>query len=449
MKFFLTLFFNLIFTSFLLSQEALSMTDAIQLALENVYQMEISRNELEIARNNNDWSIAGKYPTIDFDVQSNFRYNNVTNPASVVIETNASRVGVTPNLGVNFIAFDGFRIRFNKQQLEQLEDLSEGNLRLTIEQTIQDVMLAYYGTLAQQENLRVLRETLDLSRDRVDFDNLRREYGQAATFDVLQAQDAYLSDSTSYLLEVTNYENALRNLNLAMGLDDIDRRFNLTDTLVFEPLTTELSALENRMLANNVSLQNLFINRELAATNTSLQRSELYPTIGLGAGTSYDVGISYGSQTFNFGGDINEQEIPSVAAKTLNAFASVNLSYRITDFGGRKRRIESARLAEITAQLDVKDLQRALRTQLTNTYANYLNRIELFEVSQASLKNARQNLEIATERFRGGLINSFDFRIVQESYIRASQTRLLAVFNLKTVETDLLRLVGDLVLYGE
>ncbi len=438
----------IIISSLAIAQPELSMADAIQLALQNDYRLEISRNELEIAKNNNSWAIAGKYPTIDLGVSNNNSYANISNPASVVVETNRTTLGITPNAGLNFIIFDGYRIRFTKQQLEQLEVLSEGNFRLSIEQTVQEVMLAYFSALAQKENLTVLEETLELSRDRVNYDDLRRDYGQASTFDVLQSRDAYLSDSTSYLLQVTTYENALRNLNLAMGIDDLEQRYLLTDTLVYDGLEYSLQDLETRMLSNNVTLQNLFVNRDLASTNTSLQRSTRYPTLGLGAGLSYDVSLSDGTQTFNFGGDPDERPIPSVAAKTFNTFVNLNLTYRLTDFGARKRRIESAQLQEVTTQLDIKDYQRFLRTQLANTYANYLNRIELLQVTIASLENAQQNLRIATERFRGGLINSFDFRLVQQSYIQASQDRLLAIFNLKTTETDLLLLVGDLVQFG-
>ena len=48
-------------------------------------------------------------------------------------------------------------------------------------------------------------------------------------------------------------------------------------------------------------------------------------------------------------------------------------------------------------------------------------------------------------RFKGGLITSFDYRTIQLNFINASQARLNAIFNLKTTETDLIKLIGGLI----
>ena len=59
--------------------------------------------------------------------------------------------------------------------------------------------------------------------------------------------------------------------------------------------------------------------------------------------------------------------------------------------------------------------------------------------------NAKRNLEIGKERFDGGLISSFDYRVIQLAFVNASQARLNAIYNLKTTETELMRLTGQLV----
>ena len=64
---------------------------------------------------------------------------------------------------------------------------------------------------------------------------------------------------------------------------------------------------------------------------------------------------------------------------------------------------------------------------------------------QNLIQNAEENLEIANERFKGGLITSFDYRTIQLNFINASQSRLNAIFNLKTTETDMIKLIGGLI----
>ncbi len=423
-------------------QEPLSLADAIQIGLENNYQIQIAERDLEIAKNNNDWAIAGRYPNIDLSVNFNNNYNNINNPISFIPEISSFNTGITPGMQASWILFDGYRVRFTKSQLEELENRSNGNARLAVENAIQSVILAYYNALIQKEQLDVLEEVLQLSRDRIDYQNIRKEFGQSGTFDLLQAQDAYFNDSTTYLIQQNTYETALRNLNLAMGQDELNSVYTLADTLIYEPQTYDWEALETKMLANNQSLRNLFIDRELAGINTRINEAANYPTISTNAGMAYTYSLATGSGTTNDG----EERTLNVNQKTFNGFINFTATYNLFDFGVRKRRIENAKVEEMIAQLNVEDLKRNLRNQLANTLATYNNQKDLVLLTNNLLENARQNLEITEERFRGGLINSFDYRTVQLNYINASQSRLNAVFNLKNTETELIRLIGGLVM---
>ena len=123
----------------------------------------------------------------------------------------------------------------------------------------------------------------------------------------------------------------------------------------------------------------------------------------------------------------------------------MDITYNLFDWGIRKTRIQNAKVVEMQNQLQIEDLKRNLSTQLENIYATYQNRKEALALTIQLVDNARRNLDIAEERFRGGLINSFDYRTIQLSYINANQARLTAIFNLKTTETELIRLIGGLI----
>ena len=217
------------------AQEELSLSRAIEIGLENNYQVRIAEKDLSIARNSNDWGIAGKYPTVNLSLNSNNGYTNINNPASFLRKSSSVSTGITPGVDASFIIFDGYRIKFNKRQLEEIEKFSEGNVQVAVENTIQGIILSYQASLILVEQLKTLEEVLDLSRDRIAYEEARREFGQAGKFDLLQTQDAYLNDSTSYLALLTSYENSLRNLKLAIGDDDPASNYVLTDTLEFNP----------------------------------------------------------------------------------------------------------------------------------------------------------------------------------------------------------------------
>lgn len=428
-----------------LAQQPLSLSQAIETGLANNFQIQISEMQRDIAVNNDDWAVAGRYPSINLVVNSSNSYRNQSNPAGPLTKLNSLSPSLAPGIEANWVLFDGYRIRYTKQQLEQQSLINEWNIKLSVESAIQNIIQAYYNALLQQEQLDVVMEVLTLSRDRVAYQELRREFGQASTFDILQTQDAYLNDSTNYVVQLNTFETALRNLNLTMGVDDLNMRYSLTDELQYDVQEYALEVLQQRMMANNHLLQNQLANRELAAINTRIQESELKPSLSMQAGANYNVGISFGEQTLEFGTNISMRSLPQVAAKTLTGFVNFNATYPLFDGGVRQKRIENAKTEEIILLATISDLKRSLNTQLANALATYNTQKRLVEVTTALVENAHRNLEIAEERFRGGLINSFDYRIIQVNYINASQQRLNALLNLKNTETELVRLIGGLV----
>lgn len=428
------------------SQESLSLQQAIALGLKNNYQIQIAERNLEIAQSRNDWNIAGRYPTIDATLNLNNGYNNADNtqnPASFVRKSNLISSSLQPGAELNWTLYNGSRVHITKQQLEQLERLGQGNVQIAVENNIQNIILAYYQALVQQEQLRVREEVLKLSKERLDYTIARQEFGQAATFDVLQSQDAYINDSTSYLIQVNTLDNAFRSLNLSMGVDILSQRYQLTDRLEFVAQNYALDDLRTRMLASNRTLQNLFINRELAQLDTRLVESTKYPSLGLRAGGTYNINRNhFGASTLANG---DERDLGGVGTRSLNTFVNFSAFYNIFDWGVRRKNIENARVQEIIAQLGIEDFKRNVSTELENTLATYNNQKQLVQVTNQLVENARRSLTIAEDRFEAGLVNIFDYRQVQLSYINATQSRLNAIFNLKTTETDLIRLVGGLV----
>ena len=429
------------------AQTTLTLSDAIQEGLENNYQVRIATNELAIAENNDDFALTEKYPVISLGVNPGITYRDNRNPASIVVQSRTTSYTVGPSVNATWVIFNGGRIAVNKERLETLADLSEGELQLQIENTVQDIINAYYNAVVQREQIDVRERVLTLSRDRIRYQTVRAEYGQGGTFDELQARDAYLSDSIALTQQQVSYQNAVRDLLRVIGTDDPDRDVELTDALTYDPTGYDPEVLEAQLVAANRNLQNLLINRDLAALQTRLIQTEYKPVVGIGAGVGYDVGVQTGSQTFDFAGDqpSRVQDLPGVASRTLAGNLGFTASYLIYDGGNRRVREQSARLAEITAQLDYQSAQQELLMALRSTLALYDNQIRIVGITQDLIANAERNLQIAEERFSGGTINSFDFRQIQLNYANAEFQLLNALLNLKNTETELLRVTGQIV----
>jgi outer membrane protein len=426
-----------------LAQTPLSLEQAIEAGLANSLQLKGAQTNIAIAENNNNWANAGKAPTIDASLGFNNSFLFQENPASVLLEQTSLNNALVPGLNLNWTLFNGYRIKFTKAQLDQLEAQSQLNARTIVEGIVQEITLNYYQALVQQSQLDVLEEVLSLSRDRIAYEKARQEFGQAVTFDLLQTRDAYLNDSTNYILQQNNLDASLRNLKLAMRENDLSIEYRLSDSLGFDPQNYKLESLEQDLLSQNNSLKLQQLNRELTNINTRIQESARYPTVSLGAGLNYTASLANGEQVFSFNPD--PQTISGARANAINSFVNITASYRLFDGGIRKRSIENAQKQEIIAQYNTEDLKQQLRTQLANTLAGYEAQRRLVEVTQSRVENDRQNLDIARERFQGGLISSFDYRTIQLNFINANQNLLNALFNLKSTEVELMRLTGKLI----
>ncbi|MEM8586183.1 MAG: TolC family protein [Bacteroidota bacterium] len=429
----------------------LTLSEAIQRGLEQNYGIQIAEADLAAVNNDNNWALTGRYPTISLGLSPSVVFRDNVNPASIVSMSTITNYGVAPSANLNWTLFNGGRVRIAKEQLDALANLSESQLQIEVENTVQSIIQAYYQAVVQQERIGVLQRVNGLSRDRIEYQELRQEYGQGGSFDLLQARDAYLNDSINLQIQEFSYETALRNLLQLMGDEELNTDIQLTTALSESESTYNRQALIDRMLSSNANLSALRVNQELAAINTRLAESENSIQIGLQAGLSYDITVQTGTQTFDFGSDqpTREQELPGVASRTLQGNLGINATYLLFDGGARNVRTQTARLREVTSRLDLEGTKQQLKSTLLNLLASYDNQLAVLALTRQLIDNAAANLELAEERLRGGTINSFDYRAVQLSYLNAEFQLLQALLDLKVTETDILRLTGQIVNGGQ
>lgn len=422
------------------AQKPLSLEDAIKMGLKNNFQIEIAERNLEIATNNNDWKNTNRYPRIDFNANAQNSASRVTPAISFIdgsYNSQASRIGAS--LDLNWTLFDGHSARINKTRFEELERQGQSSLAVQVETAVRNIILNYYNVLINTEQLKVVQEVLTLSRDRIKYQEIRREFGQAGRFDILQSQDAYLNDSTNYLVQQNSYETAMRNLLLAIGEKDLNKKYEITDRLTYQAQSYSYEDLRRKMMANNTELLNLMVNRNLARIEKDVQKTGKKPSLNLGAGIAPTLDLQNSDALF-MGTPFGFQ-----AGNDLTGYINLSLNVPLYDAGQNRRNVENAEIQENIAELQIEDLQRTLSYTLKNTIETYNNQRRLVKLTEELIENARENLDIADEQFKNGAINSFDYRSIQVSFINASQARLSAIFNLKNTETELIRLIGGLV----
>ena len=402
------------------SQENLSLSESLERAMAHNYGLIISRADAEIASINNNPGNAGRYPTIGFDASQNNSYD-------LRGETLSNRF--SSGIGLNWVLFDGFRVTITQAKLDNLEELSEGRLAVMIESTIQDVILSYYNVLLQQEQLKVLESVMRLSEDRYRYEQEHKALGGSVTYNVLQAQNTWLTDKANFMNQEVLLRNSIRNLNFLMG-ESPTLTWIFTQAFVADTSDYVMADLLERMKASNQTLKNQYTSLLLAEKETSLRRANYSPTLSLGAGVDMSESwTSTGTQ-------------PTVNNGSMSPYGNLRLSWDIYSAGVRRRSVEVARINEDVARVEIREMEHALTNELYNLLDYYQVRTALLNVAEENLAAAELNLQISEEKYRSGVINSFNYRDIQLIYLSAAIGRLRAVYNLVDSRTRLTRITG-------
>ncbi len=415
-----------LFSSFALAaqEETLSLSGAIEKALESNYGIMIAKSDIRISEVNNTWEAAGRFPTIGFTATPSYRNELVGENATT---------SFSGNLSLNWTLFNGFRVLITKEKLDKLQELAVGRSGVVVENTIQDVMLGYYNILLQQKRLEVLGTLMKLSEDRYKYEQTKYDIGGSVTYNVLLAKNIYLDDKASYLNQEVVVKNAVRNLNFLLG-EQAAKQWNFNEDFSSDTTEYVLGDLMDKMMASNQTLKNQYINLMLQQEEIKLQQSSLYPRLSLNAG----IGNSY---------SWNDPEIPTSAnpVETMTPNGSLTLSYDIYSAGSRRRTINIARINEGISQVETEEMKHSLTNQLYNEFETYNLRKVLLNVSNESLEAAKLNLQIAEEKFKSGAINSFNYRDIQLNYLNSALSQLQSVYNLIYSNTTLTRLTGGFI----
>lgn len=429
----------LIFFSFtIVAQQPLSLQRAISIGLENNHNIEISELQIQIAENNNSWARAGRTPTITADVRYNNNLTKENNQASF-LRGEYYTGSISPSLNLSWTLYNGGLTGNTKESLETNVLLQKQLSATTVQQTIVNIQQAYYDVLLQESRLNTIEDVMALSKDRLAYEETRKEFGSSNTFSLIQFEDAFLTDTTTYTIQTNQVTIARRNLIRAMNEDVNVTYYNLTDNLSIVDDQLDANELESTLLDSNPDLKTLDLNRRLAAVNTRIEQSFRKPTVTFNTGLSgaYNIFKSYGTDP-NTG-----ESIPTRTGDTYRLTAAVSASYLLYDGGVRNSNIENARLNESIAELDILETTAALKTQLKLLVDNYNNQLSQLEILDSQLDNAIKNLQISEERLKTGTINSLDYRQIQNAFTNVSFNRTNTIYNLLAIRTDIAYLIGE------
>lgn len=410
----------------------------IEAGLQKNYDIRIMRNNQEISDNNLTVGNAGYLPSVDLTTGYSGSVNNTTqNLANGEKNKNSDIHNQLLNAGVNlnWTVFDGFNIQTNHQRLKELQKMGELNTRLTIENFVSGLTSEYYNYIQQNIRLKNLKSAVKLSKERLRIVEARYEIGAGSRLDLQQAKVDFNSDSSRLIKQYEVLYTSRISLNQMMAADNIEQLIVTTDSIIEFNQFINKDDIWQKTLSSNTFLLLSNKNKNLSLLDLKTAQSENYPYLKLNAGYGYTKNI------YNTGTIDNQNN--------LGLTYGLTLGFNLFDGFNRKRKQKNARIEVENKELQYEQTILSLKADFSNMWMAYRNNIDLTNLEKENVQTAKENHEIAIERYKLGDLSGIELREAQNSLLEAEERLVQAEYNTKLCEISLMQISGQVISYSE
>ncbi|MBT3542936.1 MAG: TolC family protein [Flavobacteriaceae bacterium] len=427
----------------LLGQQTISKEEALEIALEKNFGIQVSKNNLEISKNNSSLLNSGFLPTISLNGGSNFTSSNseIAFPGQV-LEDGSPR----PNLNLddqesqrfnggvnlNYTLFDGLGRKFTYKRLKEQYALSELQLRETIEFTIIQLYSVYFNVAQLTESKSIFKQALEVSKERESRAESAFKYGQTNKLAVLNAQVDVTNDSISVLEITQQLDNAKRDLNLLLS-QSMENKYSVSTQVDFVS-EIQIEALLENAAAYNVSLLKQKQNTQINSYDVKVSQSGYLPSIGLVGSYGWNLNQSPASAFF-----------PGTNNNTYSMSFGANLSWNLFDGGRSITRVKNAKIAVENQKILTDEIQLTFERDLSNALQSYKNAKMIYSIQEKQVETGSYNFERSQAQYNLGSITAIEFRQAQINLRNAQNQWTLAKYQAKLAELRLLQLSGQLL----
>ena len=419
------------------AQELLPKQNAVDIALENNYDIKVSNNDLEVAKNNSSIYNSGYLPSVFAQGGANYEENDsqiefVDGRVQDNIET--STTNLNASVGLDYTIFDGLGRRYNYKRLQEQYNISEIRVRQVMENTLLELLASYYSVARLTENKYNLEQSLAISKSQYLREKYGYQYGQKTQLDVLNTEVNVNIDSINLLNIKRELANAKRDLNVILGRDvntdfEVDTTVNYALDLTYEDMLA--SAKEK-----NTLLLQAEKNITLSDYDLKINRSAWIPSVGVNGAYSWnDL-----SQTTNLDNPF------AFAGRTAQGISGgVSVFWNIFDGGLTKTRVRNAKIAIENSNIQKELVEKDLERNVSNAWETYQNSLFILEAERKNVETNKRNFERSEEQFKLGQIINVELRLAQVNFLNAVNSFNQAKYTAKVAELRLLQLAGQLI----
>ncbi len=432
----------------------ISLQEAVEISLENNYQLKQAKNNLDLANESIKSNYADFAPTITSSLSGSrstgqqFIADRLSEPGLNPF-VNVTSKSVSGRISANITIFDGFNNINSLRSSKQSKISAEESYQRAKEQVIFNTASRYLQVLLDMELLDIAKENLKNSQQQLEQVKAQVEVGSRPSVDLFN-QEAQLANDE---LTVTQRENSLKFNKLVLVRQlQIDPLGNYNFVVPEAEFSEEsagskeltLSELIDQALLNRSDIRSEVANIRSLQLNLEVAKGSLYPTLSGSYGLSSRYSDQYslpGQGSVSFGDQFFDQQI--------NRSLGLSLNIPIFQNWNRMYNIESSKVQLKNAELAFDNTKLQVIQEVTQAYNDYSSYIKQLEASKKSRRASERAFVTQQERYNVGSSTLIELSQAQAGYVEAQSNYTQALYNLifqeKLLDYYLGKLKGDSV----
>lgn len=312
-----------------------------------------------------------------------------------------------------------FTYNRTKMQLKELE-LSLENARLSyamqqlnIEKNVTD---NFYSVYQRFKDLSIARDEYANQKQNYDIIKNKVEAGLVAREELFQAEvNLATSESSVYTAEI-NYENAKDNFKLLLGVS-LDEDIAVLPNTEVESITVNTEEAVKHGLDQRMELRQkqITLERDVFSIIRAKAENEFKGNISARVGLNA-LGDKVGNMYDN---------------PTDNEQIGVSLTIPIFDWGAKKARVQSSKLAMESDEVDMSEQKKEITINIRQICRNLPTLINQINIKKKSIENAERTYEINLEKYRNGNLTGMELQQYQTQLTSAKQEYTNAIISYK------------------
>ena len=418
------------------AQKMLTLDEAIATALQNNYNIQLSKNDSAVAALDYSYRNAAFLPSVNANLSGLYRNNNQKQKFSDGTQRKLNDIrsnNYAASVDLNWVIFDGLKMFATRDKLKEIVQLGSLEIKQQIVSTIADVITNYYAIVKQKQQLKAIDEQINLNKERVKLAAYKLDIGVGAKPDVLQSKVDLNAQKAAYLNEETKMAKLRETLNQIINIKP-GTNYVVSDTILID-MNVSLGDIQQGLDTQNPDLLLAQKNIDIAKLILKERKADLFPTVSLSAG--YDFNRTNNKATVN--------PFQPLFSRNYGRNIGFNISIPIFNHFNTKRLIRQSQLDIQYRQLLFDNQKSMVSLQVLNAYKDYELQKKALALEEENILLAEENVNIVFQVYKLNSTTLIQLKEAQNS-LQEAQTRLInARYNTKLAEIALRKLKGEII----